>query len=817
MNVFAQDTADLVCNTYSLNENTVTFGCESGAKISLKFLDSRNIKFWFSPTGKFTRNNESFAVINEDFDPSYEINVSESASNFEVFTGDLRVMVQKKPLKIDIFDKYQRLVLGDLNAEAYITEGSGVETRKVLREEENFYGLGEKAGELNRRGHAYTMWNSDKPCYSEREDPLYKSIPFFMSSNNYGIFFDNTYKTEFDFGKKSDEYFSFSAPDGPFIYYFMYGDDFKEIIRSYTKLTGKPIMPPKWALGWSQSRGMLTNERLTREIAKEYRERNIPIDIIYQDIGWVDGLQNFEWRKDRYDDPKQMLEDLSEMGIKVIVSQDPVISQATEAQWKEANEKGFLVLDDRTGKAYDMPWPWGGNAGVVDFTKPEVASWWGELQQKPLDDGVKGFWTDMGEPAWSNEESTDRLHMKHHLGMHEEIHNVYGLTWDKVVTEQFNQRNPNTRIFQMTRAAYAGMQRYTFGWSGDSGNGRDVADGWDNLANQIPVGLSAGMGLVPFWTTDISGYCGDITDYDEFAELYIRWLQFGVFNPLSRAHHEGNNAVEPWLFGEEAERIARKSIELKYQLHPYLYTYAREAYDTGMPIMRALVLEYSGDEETYDIQEEFLFGKEILVAPVVEEGERIKEVYLPEGDWIDYSNPQKLYEGEQQIEVDAPLDMIPIFIKAGSIIPKMPVMDYIGQMENAPMILEIFPSKKASEFTIYEDEGTTNDYKNDEFVKTKIESSRTTSGLKIEIDEPKVSGDFSHSTKRNYWLEVHHSEEPSKVILNTKKLEEAAKEKLQEKWNSEFDKSGYHYDKDEKRLYLLIPDTREKLEITIEN
>ena len=382
LKAFAQNTADLACNTYEVKENQVVFGCENGAKLALKFLDSRNIKFWFSPSGEFNRNNESFAVINEDFDPSYKINVSESASNFEVFTGDLRVMVQKSPLKIDIFDKYQRLVLGDVNAEAYITEGSGVETRKLLRDDENFYGLGEKAGDLNRRGHSYTMWNSDKPCYSEREDPLYKSIPFFMSSNNYGIFFDNTYKTEFDFGKKSDEYFSFSAPDGPFIYYFMYGDDYKEIIGSYTKLTGKPIMPPNWALGWSQSRGMLTNEKLTREIANEYRERNIPIDIIYQDIGWVDGLQNFEWRKDRYDDPEQMLEDLSKMGIKVIVSQDPVISQATEAQWKEANEKGFLVLDDRTGEAYDMPWPWGGNAGVVDFTNPEVADWWGALAAK---------------------------------------------------------------------------------------------------------------------------------------------------------------------------------------------------------------------------------------------------------------------------------------------------------------------------------------------------------------------------------------------------------------------------------------------------
>ena len=650
-NFYAQDLPEINCDSYELNGNKVVFGCDEGAKLSLKFLDSNNIKFWFSPDGSFKRNNESFAVINEEFDANYEITVNESASNFEIFTGDLRLMVQKAPLKVQIFDKYQRLIVGDLDTEAYVTDGSEVETKKVLRVDEQFFGLGEKAGPLNRRGRSYKMWNSDKPCYSDTEDPLYKSIPFFLSTYNYGIFLDNTYKTEFDFGDESEDYFSFSAPDGPFIYYFMYGKDFKEIIGSYVKLTGKAIMPPNWALGWSQSRGMLTNEKLTREIAKEYRERNIPCDIIYQDIGWVDGLQNFDWREDRYDDPEDMLSDLAENGFKVIVSQDPVISQATKKQWEEANEKGYLVLDDRTGKAYDMPWPWGGNAGVVDFTKPEVADWWGELQQKPIEDGVKGFWTDMGEPAWSNEESTDRLHMKHHLGMHDEIHNVYGLTWDKVVTEQFNQRNPNTRVFQMTRAAYAGMQRYTFGWSGDSGNGRDVTDGWDNLANQIPVGLSAGMGLVPFWTTDISGYCGDITDYDEFAELYIRWLQFGVFNPLSRAHHEGNNAVEPWLFGEEAERIARKSIELKYQLHPYLYTYAREAYDTGMPIMRALVLEYPGDEETYDAEGEFLFGKEILVAPVVAEGERIKEVYLPEGDWVDYNNPQKLYEGEQKIEV----------------------------------------------------------------------------------------------------------------------------------------------------------------------
>lgn len=799
--------------SYEVAKNKVIFSCENGSKLSLKFLDAENIKFWFSPDGSFKRNNPSFAVVNENFDPSYQIDVNESTSGYEIFTGALRVMVQKKPLKVQIFDKYQRLVMGD-QAEAYVVNNSEVETRKVLRDEEQFFGLGEKTGPLNRRGHSYTMWNSDKPCYSDREDPLYKSIPFFLSTYNYGIFFDNTYKTQFDFGDRHEDYFSFSAPDGPFVYYFIYGNDFKEIIASYIKLTGKPIMPPAWALGWSQSRGMLTNEKLTREIANEYRQRNIPCDIIYQDIGWVEGLQNFEWRKDRYQNPKKMLSDLAENGFKVIVSQDPVISQATKAQWQEADENGYLVTDDRTGKSYDMPWPWGGNAGVVDFTNPEVADWWGDLQQKPLDDGVKGFWTDMGEPAWSNEESTDRLHMKHHLGMHSEIHNVYGLTWDKVVTEQFEKHNPNQRIFQMTRAAFAGMQRYTFGWSGDSGNGRDVTDGWDNLANQIPVGLSAGMGLIPFWTSDISGYCGDITDYNAFAELYIRWLEFGIFNPLSRAHHEGNNAVEPWLFGKEAERIAKKSIEFKYQLHPYIYTYAREAYDTGIPIMRALVLEYPQDENIYTANEEFLFGEKMLVAPIVEEGARKRKIYLPEGDWIDYNNPSVNYKGEQEIEYAAPLDVIPILVKKGSILPKMPVMDYIGQMENTPMIFEIFPSEKASSFSLYEDDGVTNDYKKDEFARTDIEVISEEDELQISIEKPEISGGFEFSEKRNFWLEVHLSEKPSSV-LNSKKLKRSKKEKLQQNWNTKFDKSGYYFDKNEKLLYILVPDTKEELHFTV--
>ena len=603
------ENAKSICTSFTQQGRQVTFHLADSAALQLQLCSPSVVRIWFSPDGKLQRRNASFAVIKEELEDVGTVHVDEQAACYEIFTSKLRIRVNKSPMSIQIFDKYQKLLFSDYADKGHVSEGTKKVEYKTLRRDEHFFGLGEKTGKMDRRGESYKMWNSDKPCYSVVEDPLYKSIPFFMSSYRYGIFLDNTYKTEFKFGTESRDYYSFEAPDGEMIYYFIFGKDYKEILSQYVGLTGKPIMPPKWALGFAQCRGLLTSEKLSREIAEGYRTRGIPCDIIYQDIGWTEHLQDFEWRKGNYKNPKKMLADLKEMGFKVVVSQDPVISQANKKQWEEADRLGYFVKDSTNGKSYDMPWPWGGNCGVVDFTLPAVADWWGTYQQKPIDDGISGFWTDMGEPAWSNEEQTERLVMKHHLGMHDEIHNVYGLTWDKVVKEQFEKRNPNRRVFQMTRAAYAGLQRYTFGWTGDCGNGDDVLQGWGQLANQIPVILSAGLGVIPFTTCDITGYCGDIEDYHSFAELYTRWIQFGAFNPLSRIHHEGDNPVEPWLFGPEAEKNAKEAIELKYRLLPYIYTYAREAHDTGLPIMRPLFLEYPADMETFSTDGQFLSDK----------------------------------------------------------------------------------------------------------------------------------------------------------------------------------------------------------------
>ena len=795
------------CTSYSQEGRDVTFHLDDNSAVQLQLCSPSVVRVWFSPDGKLQRGNPSFAVINEELEDVGTVQVDEQNACYEIFTPKLRIRINKAPFGLQIFDKYQKLLFSDYADKGHISDGERKVEYKTLRRDEHFFGLGEKTGKLDRRGESYKMWNSDKPCYSVVEDPLYKSIPFFMSSYRYGIFLDNTYKTEFKFGTESRDYYSFEAPGGEMIYYFIFGKDYKEIMKQYVALTGQPIMPPKWALGFAQCRGLLTTEKLSYEIAEGYRKRGIPCDIIYQDIGWTQYLQDFNWRKENYQNPKKMLADLKGMGFKVIVSQDPVISQANKKQWEEADRLGYLVKDSTTGKSYDMPWPWGGNCGVVDFTIPEVADWWGVYQQKPIDDGIAGFWTDMGEPAWSNEEQTERLVMKHHLGMHDEIHNVYGLTWDKVVKEQFEKRNPDLRVFQMTRAAYAGLQRYTFGWTGDCGNGDDVLQGWGQMANQIPVLLSAGLGVIPFVACDISGYCGDIEDYPAMAELYTRWVQLGAFNPLSRIHHEGDVAVEPWLFGEEAEKNVKAAIEMKYRLLPYIYTYAREAYETGLPIMRPMFMEYPADLETVSTDAQFMFGSELLVAPVVKKGATNKNVYLPEGTWIDYNDKRTEYSGEQWTTANAPLNTIPMFVRKGSIIPQMPVMNYTDEKAVYPITFEVFPAAAGGEtsFSLYEDAGTDLGYQRGEFIRTPVSCQTTEKGYVLEIGE-RAGEKYALPGERNLMFCIYTGQMPKEALIDGQKVRKITAEKLNEGMETEFKITAWCPDKKQNLCMLRLPD-----------
>lgn len=743
----------------SLARDKAVFRSPDGGALSIKLCSPDVVRVEYAFDGTFSAEAPTPAVVSDVLEPM-EIHLNESESNWEIFTGPLRISVDKNPLRLRIYDKYQKLITA---AEGWRKDEEGISCTATMARDEQFFGLGEKADLMNRRGGIYTMWNSDKPCYCIDEDPLYKSIPFFLSSKRYGIFFDNSYKSTFDFTARKT--YTFSAEGGDMIYYIITGEDYKDILRKYILLTGRPVMPPRWALGFSQCRGAYVREDLALEVAERFRTLRIPCDIIYQDIGWVNGLQDFDWNPRRYDDPRGMLEKLHGMGFHVIVSQDPVVSQKNKAQWVEADSLGLFAKDDRTGKSYDMPWPWGGNCGVVDFTNPAAAPWWGALQQKAIDDGVDGFWTDMGEPAWSNEEDTDRLHMVHEAGPHAKIHNVYGLYWDRVVTEQFLSRNPGKRLFQMTRACFAGMQRYTFSWTGDSGSEKNMTDSWEQFEYQIPMMLSAGLGGIPFITGDITGYCGTI-DYEAAAELYVRWMQFGLFTPLSRAHHEGNTAVEPWMFGAEAMAAARKAIELKYTLLPYIYTIAREAYDTGIPLMRTMFLEFPTDKECRSTDTQFMFGPSLLVAPVTEQGAKMRSVYLPKGRWYDWYTGE-LLSGGRYVDVPVTLDRIPLFVKAGSIIPTTTVQQFTGEDPQAPIILTVWPDDgRTASFTLYEDDGGTLDYQKDIFTRRTFTCSQDGRSFALTSGSWEDKGGYVHTPGREIRFRIPCEGRPESVTMD---------------------------------------------------
>ncbi|MBQ7457880.1 MAG: glycoside hydrolase family 31 protein [Bacteroidales bacterium] len=745
----------------------VVFNIDTAAALKLSFFSPSVVKVEYAFDGDFTAAAPTPAVICDELEPM-AVNVSEAESRYEIFTGAMRVSIDKNPVRIRIYDNYQKLICCD---ESWRKEGEEIFCTRTLARDEQIFGLGEKGGEMNRRGGVFMMWNSDKPCYCIDEDPLYKSIPFFISSKRYGVFFDNSYKSTFDFSARKS--YTFSAEGGDMIYYIITGEDYKDILGKYILLTGKPVMPPKWALGFSQCRGLYTNEALALEVAQRFRELRIPCDVIYQDIGWTQYLQDFQWRQGNYQDPVGMLARLKEMGYHVIVSQDPVISQRNERQWADASARGILATDSRTGGPYDMPWPWGGNCGVVDFTNPDAAAWWGDYQQKAIDDGVSGFWTDMGEPAWSNEEDTDRLYMQHFAGPHAKIHNVYGLYWDRVVTEEFYKRNPNKRLFQMTRACFSGMQRYTFSWTGDSGSDKKMTDSWEQFGYQIPMMLSAGLGGIPFITGDITGYCGTIDDYAAAAELYIRWMQFGLFTPLSRSHHEGNTAVEPWQFGEEAVDAARRAIELKYSLMPYIYTIAREAYDTGVPLMRAMFLEFPSDRECRSADTQFMFGSDLLVAPVIEQGARQRSVYLPKGYWYDWYSGER-YSGGRYIEIPVALDRVPLFVREGGMIATTLPGQYIGEDPSADIVIKVFPRQgRQMSCRIYEDDGETLDYQKDIYTERTFLCTVDDGRIDIVAKDRVNCGGYALCTPRKVIIDIPCDKKPRSVTLNGARVRRA--------------------------------------------
>lgn len=586
---------------------------------------------------------------------------------------------------------------------AYLEKQCRYELVKELDEGDDFYGLGDKSGFLNKKHYEYENWNSDLPqAHNEDFHALYKSVPFLMclkkDSSAYGVFYDNTFRSYINLGKENENYFFYAAEEGNLDFYFMTGKSLAEVVGSYTYLTGTTPLPQLFTLGYQQSRWGYESADDINFIVDNYRASKIPLDVIHLDIDYMDNFKVFTWDEEKYGPKGELFDRIKGLGVKPVCIIDPGTKKEEGYHIDdEGIEKGYFVKD-KDGEVYvNAVWP--GDSHFPDFGRKEVREWWSNNHKVLTDLGVGGIWNDMNEPAsFHGELPADVVfYDEDRKTNHAEMHNVYGHLMSKATYTGLKEQT-GKRPFVITRACYAGSQKYTTVWTGDN------QSLWHHLQMVIPQLCNLGISGFAFCGTDIGGFGADCT-----PELLCRWIQAAMFSPLFRNHSaKGTKDQEPWRFSKEVVDINRKYIELRYKFLPYIYDLFYKGETTGLPVMRPLVLHYPNDPEVRNLNSEFLAGENILVAPVLEQGATKRMVYIPEGTWYDYWTGEKI-EGRQYVLKDAPIDVCPIYIKAGSIIPTYEAVQYVGEKPYNKLELLVAPG--AGEYIHFQDNGVDFAYK----------------------------------------------------------------------------------------------------------
>ncbi|MFD0672370.1 TIM-barrel domain-containing protein [Cohnella sp. GCM10027633] len=629
-----------------------------------------------------------------------EVRVLERDDAVELTTDALRVVVRQAPMRVAYYDAVTGELLVGEGGRGMMHGASGeVASYRAMRAEDRFYGFGEKAGFLDKRGEKLSMWNTDVYApHNPETNELYVSIPFFLTlrgSRAFGTFLFNTFKTAFDLSGV-DEY-RMHAEGGQFDTFFFAGPTAKDVVGQYTALTGRAPIPPKWALGYHQSRYSYETDAEVRDLVRVFKEKNIPLDAVYLDIHYMHGYRVFTFDRDRFPDPAGLIAELRAQGIRVIPIVDPgVKADPAYSVFREGAASGKFCGFADGSLFYGQVWP--EKSAFPDFTDESAREWWGDLHAFYADKGIEGIWNDMNEPSVFNESKTMDLDVLHrndgHPATHKELHNQYGFFMSKATYEGMARRLAGRRPFVLTRAGYSGVQRYAAVWTGDN------RSFWEHLEMSVPMCLNLGLSGVPLCGADVGGFA-----HDSNGELLARWTQAGAFLPYFRNHSE-MKAIrqEPWMFGGEAEDVARKYIQLRYRWLPYLYGLFAEANRTGVPVMRPLFLEFPDDGAVHGLSDQFMLGSRVLVAPVVRPGVTKRLVYLPAGEWYNYWTDEKI-AGGTHIVVDAPLDTMPIFVRAGTVLPLATPRMNTEQPVEALELHVYWSANGTAEGTVYEDDG----------------------------------------------------------------------------------------------------------------
>ena len=707
-------------------EGTQSFIVRGDGQVSLRIevWSDAMIRFFYSYGGE--AQDFSYARDPQARRQAATVEVDEAEEGYAISTTDLVVTLGKQGL-VTIKDRQSGQLLHAYAAPFYcrVTLMEGLQQMRLqltTNKAEGFYGLGDKAWDTNLNGRYLDNWCSDSFAYGRERDALYRAIPFYYGLREgtaYGVFVDNSYRSHFDFNSQGDGLATVWTEGGEFDYYFIAGPQLDQVARRYVQLTGLPELPPLWALGYHQCRWSYYPESRVKELAATFREKQIPCDALYLDIDYMDGYRCFTWNNDYFPDPKRMISELRDDGFHTVVMIDPGIRVDKDyTVYREGMERDVFCRRSTGEQMVGPVWP--PECVWPDYTNPEVREWWGQLYHELyVEQGVSGFWNDMNEPAMFKVNAlTFPLDVRHDYdgltGDHKKAHNIYGMQMARATFEGLKALQPAKRPFLLARANFSGGQRYSSLWTGDN-----IAS-WEHLALANTQCLRLAISGYSFVGTDIGGFVDDPS-----PELLTRWLQLSVFHPLMRIHSMGNNTdgaaeaeaedvkkaeeenrqdQEPWVHGVEHTARNRRAIEMRYQLLPYLYTAFQYHVTEGQPVLRNLFFYDEQDEQCRKFGDQFIAGNDLLVAPVVKAGLKTMNVYLPRGDWYDFWTGTH-YTGQQKVRVRVKADRLPIFARAGAVLPTVKPVQHTAAMQQLTTVnLSLFLADQG-EGTLYWDAG----------------------------------------------------------------------------------------------------------------
>ena len=652
-------------------------------------------------------------IIKATFEPANyphheQISNAVIAKPSRVNSAGKNVMVNKNGAVDFVFDQKKISLLH------YFDSGTFKGFHFKLGDDEKIFGTGERSVPLNRRGYKLNLNNNPWYGYGVNADNLNYSVPFIISSKGYGIFFDNPSRGYVDIGKATPGILEYATSSGELNFYLVPGNNMDEILRKYQALTGTQPIPARWVFGNLMSRFGYRSEDQLMSIVNKMKQENFPVDAVILDLFWfgdsIKGtLGNLDWvNKKAWPDPGKMIDGLKQQGIKTILITEPYVLNTTP---NYEPSKKFQAVDS-AGKPFLLTNFYFGNGGLLDLFRKDAQEWFWNKYKPQIAKGVAGWWGDLGEPE------THPSAMYHNLRdfgfkrlfKADEVHNIFGHYWDKMLFDRYAKEYPDVRLFNLNRSGYAGSSRYgVFPWSGDVGRN------WGGLQAQLPVMLGMSMSGVPYIHADAGGFALGEGD----PELYVRWIQFAVFTPVLRPHGTALGDLDPSvknipsegaLYDDPYKSIARKYIQLRYQLLPYNYTLAYQQAKFGEPLVRPLFYFNNSDSNLFKAEDEFMWGANILVCPVLQKSLTQRKLYLPEGTWYHFFTDKK-EEGHQWITEYVDLENIPVFVKEGSFIPTFTsdrAIQNTGDYTGKNITVKYYPSAKASRYVLFDDDGKTN-------------------------------------------------------------------------------------------------------------